>query len=303
MAALIGVVAPSLLCCPSLAIATSNILILQSHDTSPYRKMVEGFLAEIHHQGLAVEVSNLELQTAPASDIETALRSQKPNLIFSLGTPATRATLNAEPQIPVIAGLVLDIDNQRKNVTGISLDFPLSVHWQWLRRILPNAKRIAVIYDPAHANSLLNNLSIESQRENIELIPAPATSKEDLAELLQRLPSQLDAIWALDGVAAFNATTVKELLLYSFRNRTPLIGLSEQWVKAGAIYALDWDYADLGSQAAELALAILANGKTPSELSIQTPRKVRPVFNSKTAEHMKLNLPQRWLPEMTEVAP
>ncbi|MDD2760188.1 MAG: ABC transporter substrate binding protein, partial [Methylomonas sp.] len=115
------------------------------------------------------------------------------------------------------------------------------------------------------------------------------------------LPPQLDALWTVDGTVAYNASAVRELLLYSFRNRVPLIGLSAQWVKAGALYALDWDYPDLGEQAAELATIILHEGRAPASLLPVFPRTVRPVLNGKTQEHMKLQIPERWLAEMAEV--
>ncbi len=119
--------------------------------------------------------------------------------------------------------------------------------------------------------------------------------------MLQNLLPQLDALWAVDGSVSYNAAAVRELLLYSFRNRVPLIGLSAQWVKAGALYALDWDYPDLGRQAAELADTILREGAAPKSLPPVFPRLIRPVLNAKTLEHMKLQITERWLAEIAEV--
>ena len=79
--------------------------------------------------------------------------------------------------------------------------------------------------------------------------------------------------------------------MFSFRNRIPLIGLSSAWVKAGSLFSLERDYNDVGAQAAELALKI-AGGVSPSSLPPQTPRKAGYVLNRRTAEHMKLELPE-----------
>jgi putative ABC transport system substrate-binding protein len=205
--------------------------------------------------------------------------------------------------IPLIAGLVLDTDelHQHANTTAVGLNFPANLHWLWLRRLLPDAQQIAVIYDPRHSSALFQSLQQQARTEGIILIQASVSSAEDFPALLQNLPPQLDALWAVDGTVAYNPAAVRELLLYSFRNRVPLIGLSSQWVKAGALYALDWDYADLGRQAAELADAILKKGNSPASLSPVFPRSVRLVLNSKTAEHMKLQIADRWLMEMAEV--
>jgi putative ABC transport system substrate-binding protein len=79
----------------------------------------------------------------------------------------------------------------------------------------------------------------------------------------------------------------KPLLLFSFRNSIPLVGLSSSWVKAGALYALEWDYADLGAQAGEMALGIL-RGARPSAIPTAPPRKTFYTLNLKTAEQMKI---------------
>ena len=81
--------------------------------------------------------------------------------------------------------------------------------------------------------------------------------------------------------------TAEAILLFSFRSGVPFVGLSSSWVKAGALYALDRDYKDLGSQCGELAIKVL-QGTKPSMLPIVPPRKTLYSLNQKTADHMKL---------------
>ena len=47
--------------------------------------------------------------------------------------------------------------------------------------------------------------------------------------------------------------TAEPILLSTLKNKIPLVGLSSSWVKAGALYALDRDYVDIGLQSGELA--------------------------------------------------
>ncbi|CAD6877879.1 hypothetical protein [Methylomonas albis] len=283
----------------------AGILVLQSHDSAPYRQALQGFSSALALRGLAVNIETQTVGDPIAQDVAEHLRERPPQLLFTLGTPATRATLALARPIPIVAGLLLDSEQLRgqARLTGVSLDFPPTLQWRWLRRLLPDVQHIAVIYDPRRGLALFQALQQLARVDNIELIPAPAAAPEDLPNLLKELPPQLDALWVVDGVAAFNAIAVRELLLYSFRNRTPLIGLSEQWVKAGAIYALDWDYADLGAQAADLAWSILVNGAAPAGLPPQAPRKERVIVNGRTFEHMKRSIPERWLPDIIEVLP
>ena len=283
---------------------STQILVLQSHDSPPYQQTLEGFKASLLAYGVEADYQiRIVSNDAQARELWPLILKSPPQLILTLGSPAMRAVLNHEQSIPVVTGLVLDTDELKKypNATGIGLNFSAASYWLWLRRLLPDAHQISVIYDPRHGAALFQSLQALAHADNVTLIPAPASDPEELATLMQNLPAQLDAIWTIDCAAAFNSAATRELLLYSFRNRTPLIGLSAQWVKAGAFYALDWDYADLGAQSAELAVSILKKGVKPTALPAHEPRKVRPIFNSKTAEYMKLQVSEHWLPEIDEV--
>jgi len=296
---LVGV---SLLICASAA--ATDILILQSHDSPPYQQTLAGFQSGLANSNLNPVYQALALTHSSETEaLSQLLHDYRPKLILTLGTQATRAALAHVKNTPIVAGLVLDTDELRSNAnaTGVGLTFSASLQWQWLRRLLPEARQIAVLYEPQQGLARFEALQKQAQAEGVSLIPAPAANAEDLPELMKKLPSQLDALWAVDSAVAFNPAAVRELLLYSFRNRVPLIGLSAQWVKAGALYALDWDYGDLGIQSADLAKDILLKGVLPTALPPLTPRKVRPVLNLKTAEHMKLKISGQWLSDISEL--
>nr|WP_305888627.1 ABC transporter substrate binding protein [Methylomonas sp. SURF-2] len=286
------------------AAAASEILILQSHDSMPYQQTLAGFQAGLAHSRLEAVYRTLILSNE--QDVLNPLsRQAEIKLTLALGTPATRAALAGVAGTPIVAGLVLDADELNRNpqVTGVGLNFSADLQWLWLRRLLPDARQIAVLYEPRQGSVLLRELQKLALVEGITLTRAPIGAAADLPAMMQNLPPQLDALWVVDGASAYSAAAVRELLLYSFRNRVPLIGLSAQWVKAGALYALDWDYWDLGAQLADLAADILLKGIPPAALPPRAPRKVRAVLNLKTAEHMKLRIAERWLPELSEVIP
>ena len=284
--------------------AATDILILQSHDSEPYQATLAGFKSGLANSKLDAAYQTLALSSNTDSNaLSQLLQNYHPKLILTLGTPATRASLAQVKKTPIVAGMILDTNELRQspNSTGVGLNFPASLQWLWLRRLLPDARQIAVLYDPRQGSTLFQALQTQAQAEGITLIQAPAASAEAFPSLMKNLPPQLDALWAVDGTAAYSAAAIRELLLYSFRNRVPLIGLSAQWVKAGALYALDWDYSDIGVQAADLAKDILLKNTPPTSLPPLSARKVRPVLNIQTAEHMKLQISERWLPEMSEV--
>jgi putative ABC transport system substrate-binding protein len=85
--------------------------------------------------------------------------------------------------------------------------------------------------------------------------------------------------------------TAEPILLNTLKSKIPLVGLSTSWVKAGALYALDRDYIDIGLQSGELAGKLL-NGASASSLPPAYPRKVAYVLNLKTASLINLDLPE-----------
>jgi putative ABC transport system substrate-binding protein len=91
-----------------------------------------------------------------------------------------------------------------------------------------------------------------------------------------------------------SVNTAKEVLLASFRNKVPLIGVSDNWVKSGAFYALSWDYTDLGLQCADQAIKLLS-GTPVRSIPPEHPRKVTYTINTKIAEHMNIDIPESLL--------
>jgi putative ABC transport system substrate-binding protein len=285
--------------------AVTDILILQSHDSEPYQKTLAGFRSNLSNTKLDVAYQSLNIPDKnDTSALKQLLQTYHPKLILTLGTPATYSALTQTTKTPIVAGMIMNTDelSQNSQATGVGLSFSAAQQWQWLRRLLPDAQQIAVIYDPKQGDTVFQSLQKQALIDGVTLVKAPATGAEDFPNLINNLPSQLDALWAVDGASTFNVSTIRELLLYSFRNRVPLIGLSSQWVKAGALYALDWDFDDIGEQAAEVAKSILLQNIAPASITPQSPRKIRPVLNLKTAEHMKLQISERLLSEMTEVS-
>lgn len=283
--------------------AAASVAVLLSHDAPPYRDALEGFKAQLTHLG--VQPGYREWVVEQPDQLATALaqvEQQKPNLILSLGTVATQAIADRHLATPVVATLIFNAASLRAsaNVTGVGLDFPVTTQWQWFKRLLGNVRVFGVLYDPALGTDDVEELKRLAGRDNVALEAAGGSAPESLPEALKHLPPNIGALWGLGESRLLSPQTAREILLYSFRNRVPLIGLSSSWVKAGALYALDRDYQDLGHQCAEFADQIL-KGKPASSIPPATPRRVLYSINLKTAEHMKLEFPEEVIRNAAEV--
>ncbi len=77
--------------------------------------------------------------------------------------------------------------------------------------------------------------------------------------------------------------------MHTIRERIPFMGLSETYVRAGALLALTSSYKENGRQGGALVLRVL-EGESPAKIPISVPDKLEVVFNPLTAERLKLKL-------------
>jgi putative ABC transport system substrate-binding protein len=85
--------------------------------------------------------------------------------------------------------------------------------------------------------------------------------------------------------------SLQYVFLFAFQNNLPLIGLSEHFVKMGALFAVGPDYEDVGRQSGELASRILS-GEQPEDMTYVSPRRVLLSLNLRTAEIIGIEVPE-----------
>ncbi len=71
-------------------------------------------------------------------------------------------------------------------------------------------------------------------------------------------------------------------------------------MKAGALFALSCDNADIGRQSGQLTVKIL-NGTQPTDLPVTVPTKIRLAINLKTAKRIGLKIPSQIVVQANEV--
>ena len=278
-----------------VACAGERIALLISSNEMPFNEAAAGFKDHLAKQGISVDYDVFALggeakKTGPSIK---KIKAGGYRLVFTVGSLATDAATREIADIPIVACLVLRTDGLRTapNATGVGLEFPLETQIEWLRRILPAMTTIGVIYNPAENGERVAAAARIAEQEGVRLEAEAARTPQDIPAALGRLARRADVLWGLADSLTLSPQIAKSLLLFSFRNSIPLIGPSAAWVKAGAIYSLDWDYGDLGSQCGDMALRILA-GTHPAAIPVVAPRKVLYSLNLVTARQMRISLPE-----------
>jgi putative ABC transport system substrate-binding protein len=272
-----------------------RIAVLINRDAEPYNEVLAGFKRYIGKQGVDAKYKVFPLD-GDAARAAQALREAKENgsdMLVTLGAFATERAISKNVNVPIIAGLVLRMDSLDKtaNATGVVLEFTIETQLQWVRRFMPTCGTIGVIYNPGENQKRIEAASRIAGQMGLKLKAREIYAPRDLPDALRSLSESTDVLWGMADKIVLTPQTARSILLFSFRNRIPFVGLSEAWVKAGALYALDWDYSDLGRQCGEIAFKVLRGSQVESIPPVR-PRKVIYSLNLKTARHMKMNIPE-----------
>ncbi len=273
--------------------ATLRIAAIVSQDAAPYEEALRGFRGQLEELGLKpqIDVYPLHGDAAGAPAALQQARQDRVGLILTLGSIGTQAALRETQEVPIVAGLILTSDDlgRSPNVTGVVLEFSVDTELRWLQRLLPRQHNVGVLFNPAENQARVDAAARVAKTIGLNLFARKVESPKDLPEALESLNNHADVLWGVADQIVLNPQTVKPILLFSLRNRIPFVGLSGNWVKAGALYALDRDYDDIGRQLGEMTVKIV-QGAAPGSLPPVPPRKVVYSVNRRTARLLKVDL-------------
>lgn len=184
----------------------------------------------------------------------------QPSLVVGVGmkAAATVAAGDAPAVLNVLAPkaghekLLRDFPRRArsKNYSALFLDQPASRQVSLLVAALPEAKRIGVMY--ATPSAEIAQLGREMRKHGLVLVEQAISSAFPLNDALNSVLKESQALLALPDAEVYNNSTVRNILLATYRSGAPLIGFSQGYVKAGALCAVYSTPAQLAAQTAAL---------------------------------------------------
>lgn len=271
-----------------------RIAVVVSTQDAPFTEAFRGSREYLRSRGVLVEYDEYQLagDQDAAGPLIDRIRAGRPALVLTLGSLATESVLDRITDIPVVACMVMRLDRVKNapNATGVGLEFPFDVQIASLRTVLPFVRNLGVLYNRTENGQRIASLRKSAAAAGIETVALEVKAPQDIPDALASLARSTDVVFGLADRVATSPPMAKPLLLFSFRQNIPLVGLSSTWVKAGALYALDWDFSDLGAQAGEMAYQVL-QGTGPGQIPAAVPRTVRYSLNLRTARQLHIALP------------
>lgn len=209
------------------------------------------------------------LNVIPVNELST-LSASPPKLIIAMGSTAAQALLESGNRTPLLITLVPQdtydqLAARRKAspmLSAIYLDQPVRRQLALLRLALPRSQTVALLLGPS-ARRAEGRLKSAAADARFQLVTAYPDNEDALHPHLNGILAQSDALLAIADPQIFNANTIQNILLTSFRARVPMLAFSPAYVKAGALLALYSTPRQIGTQAAAVAQNFLRGKPLP----------------------------------------
>lgn len=278
----------------------------------------EGFLKGLEEAGfvegenLIVDYQNAYTDMGTAGQISGGFVADKVNLICAIATPSAQSAYNAamDAGIPVIYTAVTDpvaaelADESGKptgEVTGTSDKLPIEAQLQMMRNLLPEAKKLGIMYTTSEANSVsaIAEYKELAPKYGFELIEKGITTTADIPLAADDLLSQVDCITNLtDNTVVASLPTILEK---ANEKGVPVFGSEIEQVKIGCLAAEGLDYIELGKQTGAMAAKVLKGEAKASELSFEIITEPGFYVNTKVAENLGITVADDMLNKAVEV--
>ncbi|MBY0539523.1 ABC transporter substrate-binding protein [Patescibacteria group bacterium] len=261
----------------------------------------EGFANAGYVEGetITYDIQNAQGDNSANAAIAQKFASSGYDIFMPLGTPASQAVVNLIKDSPIVfgavtdpvtAGLVVSNEAPGANVTGTSDITLYREHLELLKKLVPTAKKIGIVYNPGEANArfALEQAQKYAKEFGFEIITAPANTGTEVNQAARSLVSKIDAFYMLPDNTVVAAQ--ESLIKVALDGKKPLISLDESGVEKGALATLGTNYKYVGVRTAEIAIRVL-NGEAPAGIPVLGVTDADVFLNTTTAKMLGVTIP------------
>lgn len=278
----------------------------------------EGFLEGLKEEGivegenLKVIYDNAQTDTGMASTIADNYVTKKVDLICAIATPSAMSAYNAclNTEIPVVysaisdpigAGIANEDGSSVGNITGTSDALPVEEQLTMIRKMMPEATKIGIMYTTSEANSIstIEEYKRLSSDYGFTIVESGISSIADVSLAAADLVTKVDCISNLTDNTVVEALQV--VLEYANKAGIPVFGSEVEQVKNGCVAAMGLDYFELGKQTGKMAVRILKGEKKAREIPFEIFKGASLYINTEAAGKINLTISDEYTKTAVEV--
>ncbi|NLJ97354.1 MAG: ABC transporter substrate-binding protein [Clostridiales bacterium] len=269
----------------------------------------EGFVAGLAEAGyiegenLKVYYENAQADANTASQISKNFIAKKVDLIGAIATPMAQSAFGAtkNTEIPVIytavtdpikAELAKEDGSPNGNITGTSDKLPVEKQLEMIRQILPDAKKIGIMYSTSEVNSLsaIEEYKAVAPQYGFEIVESGISTTADISLAADNLLEKVDCINNLTDNTVVSA--LPTILDKASKKNIPVFGSEVEQVKIGCLASMGLDYFDLGKQTGKMAAQVLSGEKEAGEINFEIIEEFAFYGNTAVADNLGITLPE-----------
>jgi len=283
---------------------------------SPQTDAIGPFLENLKTLGY-VEGKNITLDYAYAEgrverlpELAVALVNRKPDVIFAYGGDVAPHAKQATSSIPIVvmvsndpvqSGLVKSIREPGGNVTGLTLiyDDLAGKMLALLKEAVPEMSRVAVLWNPGHADPEFRETKRTASLENVEVQSLEVRRADDFDQAFKSaLDEHAEGLIVVSTRLLF--TQRAKVLAFAATSGIPTIGSWGDWARDGLLLSYGPNTVEIMRRVAVYVDKIL-KGARPADIPIERPSRFELVVNLRTAKANKLTIPATLLARADDV--
>jgi putative ABC transport system substrate-binding protein len=274
--------------------AAEEIAVIYPDIGEPYRQVFDSIIEGIEAK-VGAPVAKFPVRSdTDVGELKDTLKRQNIRVAIALGRQGMTLATSLNNGIEVIVGGVLTVpESEARGQTVISLAPDPALLFAEIKSMMPNTKRIYVVYDPT-TNGWLMKLAREAARSlGMELVLHEAQDLRTAVKLYKSVFSVAnrgrDVLWLPQDATTVEESSVLPLVLQeSWNHNIAVFSSNSALVRRGVLFSLYPDNTGLGKSLAGLALGVMQS-RDYVKLGRLPLRDVKSAINLRTAKHLEID--------------
>jgi len=293
---------------PAADAQTYNVGICQLVEHVALDAATQGFEDAIKEElgdAVTFDEQNAQGDSNTCSTIINSFVSNNVDLILANATPALQAAAAGTNEIPILGtsvteyGVALDIDNFNGtvggNISGTSDLAPLDGQADIFTELLPDVKKVALLYCSAEANSQYQVDKVKEflEAKGIECEYYAFADSNDLSAVCTSAANECEAIYVpTDNTVASNTEIIQNICAPA---GIPVVAGEEGICASCGIATLSISYYDLGVATGKMAVKVLKGEANISEMAVEYAPQFTKKYNVANCEALGITVPDDYV--------
>ncbi|WP_297208332.1 ABC transporter substrate-binding protein [uncultured Brachyspira sp.] len=267
-----------------------------------YQGFVDGLKEAGYEEGknVSFDYQNAQGEQANCITIAQKFLNDKSDLILAIATPAAQAAANLIKDIPILVTAVTDPetaklveknDAPKGNVSGTSNLTPVDEQMELLKKLVPNVKTVALMYNSSEQNSKfqIDMAKIKLDEMGISYIEATVTNPNDIQQVVQSIIGKAEAVYIpTDNMLASGMANV---ISVTEPAKIPVICGEVDMLKSGGLATYGISHYELGKLTSKQAVRILKGEASTATMPIEYLQTPTLSINTNAAQKLGITIP------------